>query len=255
MVQLSTLLGIAMIAVVQAAPNLSIRQNLPDPAGEKNIGNGAGIQFIGGQCNGAADCASGCCATLPRGGATIGVCSGVGAQTQAGKQGCGFEAGGAPAGNSANGNGNGANAGGNAGNGNGGGRGGGRGGHGNNGNANNGNANNGNANGNVNNGNANNGNANTGTGEPFPVVPIGAGSTPTVIPTNLKPDPAGEKNIGNGAGGQFITGQCLSDADCASNCCALVNNGVEVFGICSGPGANTQNGKQGCGFPVGGGQL
>jgi len=55
-----------------------------DPAGTKNVGNGQGIQFIGGQCTSSADCASGCCA-LP-----CGICSGVGAQFQAGKLGCGF---------------------------------------------------------------------------------------------------------------------------------------------------------------------
>jgi hypothetical protein len=55
-----------------------------DPAGAKNVGNGKGQQFIGGQCRSAADCASGCCA-LP-----CGICSGPGAQFQAGKKGCGF---------------------------------------------------------------------------------------------------------------------------------------------------------------------
>ena len=55
-------------------------------------------------------------------------------------------------------------------------------------------------------------------------------------------DPAGVKNIGNNAGTQFIGGQCLSNTDCASNCCAL------PCGICSGPGASFQAGKQGCGF-------
>jgi len=55
-------------------------------------------------------------------------------------------------------------------------------------------------------------------------------------------DPAGAKNVGNGQGKQFITGQCLSDADCASGCCA------NPTGICSGPGAATQQGKTGCGF-------
>jgi hypothetical protein len=57
-----------------------------DPAGVKNVGNGKGTQFIGGQCLSAADCASGCCAN------PSGICSGVGAQTQAGKTGCGFAA-------------------------------------------------------------------------------------------------------------------------------------------------------------------
>jgi len=58
-------------------------------------------------------------------------------------------------------------------------------------------------------------------------------------------DPNGAKNVGNGKGAQFITGQCLSDADCGSGCCA------KPTGICSGPGASTQQGKTGCGF-VGG---
>ena len=55
-------------------------------------------------------------------------------------------------------------------------------------------------------------------------------------------DPAGVKNVGNGVGTQFIGGQCLSTADCASGCCAGPS------GICSGPGASTQAGKTGCGF-------
>jgi hypothetical protein len=55
-------------------------------------------------------------------------------------------------------------------------------------------------------------------------------------------DPAGAKNVGNGHGQQFIGGQCLDTADCASGCCA------KPCGICSGPGAQFQAGKQGCGF-------
>ena len=55
-------------------------------------------------------------------------------------------------------------------------------------------------------------------------------------------DPSGQKNVGNGKGTQFIGGQCLATADCASGCCAGPS------GICSGPGASTQNGKTGCGF-------
>ncbi|KAJ7076194.1 hypothetical protein B0H15DRAFT_955873 [Mycena belliarum] len=55
-------------------------------------------------------------------------------------------------------------------------------------------------------------------------------------------DPAGVPNVGNGKGKQFIGGQCLSQADCASGCCAGPS------GICSGPGASTQAGKTGCGF-------
>jgi hypothetical protein len=209
------------MSAVQAAPNLSLRQNLPDPAGEKNVGNGAGVQFIGGQCLGAADCASGCCATLPQGGQTIGVCSGVGAQNQAGKQGCGFESSGSgnQGGNQNNNQGDntGDNETGNQGNGQGGSQGDG---------------------------------TNGGAGNQD-----GAQAGGTVKPSTLQPDPAGAKNVGNGQGRQFITGECTSDADCASGCCALVNTGAQRFGICSGPAANTQNGKQGCGFPAGGQRI
>ncbi|EGO53323.1 hypothetical protein NEUTE1DRAFT_73801, partial [Neurospora tetrasperma FGSC 2508] len=95
MVRFTTILSTLAVttASVQAFPGawlLQARQNIPDPAGEKNVGNGKGLQFIGGQCLSEADCGSQCCATLARGGDVIGVCSGLGAQFQAGKQGCGF---------------------------------------------------------------------------------------------------------------------------------------------------------------------
>ena len=140
-----------------------------DPAGAKNVGNGAGLQFIGGQCLNVKDCASGCCA-LP-----CGICSGPGAQFQAGKQGCGFNAGAAV------------------------------------------------------------------KPPPPPATPPPPTSGGSCVggPTF---DPAGAKNVGNGAGLQFIGGQCLNAKDCASACCAL------PCGICSGPGAQFQAGKQGCGF-------
>ncbi len=144
-----------------------------DQSGEKNVGNGAGQQFIGGQCLNAKDCASGCCA-LP-----CGICSGPGAQFQAGKQGCGF-----------------------------------------------------------------------GDGRAAPVVappannppPAPMGGAGNACVGGPKFDASGEKNVGNGAGQQFIGGQCLNAKDCASGCCAL------PCGICSGPGAQFQAGKQGCGF-------
>ncbi|KAF7562943.1 hypothetical protein G7046_g1178 [Stylonectria norvegica] len=63
-------------------------------------------------------------------------------------------------------------------------------------------------------------------------------------PFPLLTDPSGDKNVGNGVGGQFITGACLSDADCGSGCCAVFNGG----GICSGPAVSTAQGKEGCGF-------
>jgi hypothetical protein len=53
----------------------------------------------------------------------------------------------------------------------------------------------------------------------------------------------GAKNLlNNTLHDQFITAQCQSNADCASGCCAL------PCGICSGPDASFQAGKQGCGF-------
>ena len=59
------------------------------------------------------------------------------------------------------------------------------------------------------------------------------------------PNPAGARDVGNGQGLQFTTGGCVSNADCLEGCCA--NNG-QGTGICSGIGAEFQNGKQGCGF-------
>ncbi|KAI9899226.1 hypothetical protein N3K66_005687 [Trichothecium roseum] len=61
----------------------------------------------------------------------------------------------------------------------------------------------------------------------------------------LSPDPSGEDQVGNGEGLQFITGGCLSDADCASGCCAGLAGGDAV---CSGPAVSFAQGKQGCGF-------
>lgn len=55
-------------------------------------------------------------------------------------------------------------------------------------------------------------------------------------------DPAGDKYVGNGQGQQFVGGQCLNAADCASGCCA------GPLGICSAPDASTEAGKTGCGF-------
>ncbi|KAG4428925.1 hypothetical protein IFR05_015592 [Cadophora sp. M221] len=101
-----------------------------------------------------------------------------------------------------------------------------------------------------------------------PVLELGNSTTPTINATEPEPaptaavpvpvsapagtvggnvggpafDPAGVQNVGNGNGGQFIGGQCLSGADCASTCCAGPS------GICSGLGAQTQAGKTGCGF-------
>ena len=55
-------------------------------------------------------------------------------------------------------------------------------------------------------------------------------------------DPAGAPNVGNARGIQFIGGQCLSNADCASGCCA------GPCGICSAEAVQFAQGKTGCGF-------
>ncbi|TPX18273.1 uncharacterized protein E0L32_002782 [Thyridium curvatum] len=66
----------------------------------------------------------------------------------------------------------------------------------------------------------------------------------------LTPNASGARDVGNGAGKQFTTGGCVNDADCSEGCCAggaEDAQGGEV-GICSGIGAEFQNGKTGCGF-------
>ncbi|KAA8613757.1 hypothetical protein PtrSN002B_009902 [Pyrenophora tritici-repentis] len=62
----------------------------------------------------------------------------------------------------------------------------------------------------------------------------------------VTPNNAGAKNVGAGNGAQFITGGCVSDADCSSACCAQVES--SGAGVCSGVAAALQNGKTGCGF-------
>ena len=61
----------------------------------------------------------------------------------------------------------------------------------------------------------------------------------------MQPNEAGAADVGNGQGLQFTTGGCVADADCQEGCCADNGEGV---GVCSGIGAEFQNGKQGCGF-------
>ncbi|EFQ32058.1 biotrophy-associated secreted protein 2 [Colletotrichum graminicola] len=165
---------LSFAAALFAATALAIPSPLmPDPAGAKNVGNGRGAQFIGGACLNSKDCASACCATLNG----AGICSGLGAQMQAGKQGCGFGDGGAA-----------------------------------------------------------------------PAPPQGAGQAPPSMEaaaSNGSPAGSGapgSSNVGAGNGQQFITGQCLSDADCASGCCAGPK------GACAARAVAEENGKSGCGF-------
>ena len=60
----------------------------------------------------------------------------------------------------------------------------------------------------------------------------------------LKTNDAGARNVGLGNASQFITGGCVSNADCASACCADLSG----VGICSAEAAAFQAGKNGCGF-------
>lgn len=153
---------------------------LPDPSIANLKGNQNHGQFIGGECINTNDCAldTACCATL----GTIGVCSGLQADFQAGKTGCGFGDGTTAAPNAGvdNGSDNGSD-------------------------------------------NSNNGGSTTGT-----VV--------------VNPNTAGAANVGAGNGQQFITGQCLSDADCGSTCCA-------TDGKCAAPAVvNSEQDPRSCGF-------
>ncbi|KAG9781957.1 hypothetical protein ABEF93_006236 [Exophiala dermatitidis] len=73
----------------------------------------------------------------------------------------------------------------------------------------------------------------------------GTGGTATVTAAastaSINSDAPGAANVGTGSGKQFITGQCLSDADCASGCCGF-NSGKCAGAII----AQTRDG--GCGF-------
>ncbi|OTA97984.1 hypothetical protein M426DRAFT_153599 [Hypoxylon sp. CI-4A] len=75
------LFSLTVLAIPAPQPELN-----PDPAQNFRAGNGKGEQFIGGRCLSSADCGSGCCASLR----DLGICSGLGAQFQQGKKGCGF---------------------------------------------------------------------------------------------------------------------------------------------------------------------
>ncbi|KID99695.1 hypothetical protein MAJ_04161, partial [Metarhizium majus ARSEF 297] len=62
-------------------------------------------------------------------------------------------------------------------------------------------------------------------------------------------DPSELKNVGAGNGKQFITGKCLSNADCSTACCAEKNGA----GVCSAVAVANADGKTGCGFVGGNG--
>ncbi|KAI1738444.1 hypothetical protein F4680DRAFT_179891 [Xylaria scruposa] len=175
----STILALAMTVAAVPAPMPA----LPDPAGANNVGNGNHKQFIGGQCTSSLDCAldTACCATF----GSIGLCSGLQADFQAGKTGCGFGDGGntiTPAPDTPT--------------------------------------------------TTTPDNSNNGSG--------GSGSTTGTVTVDT--NAPGAANVGAGNGAQFITGQCISDADCASTCCAS-------DGKCAAPAVvNSPQDPRTCGF-------
>ncbi|KAI8947899.1 hypothetical protein F4801DRAFT_488697 [Xylaria longipes] len=184
MVRFSTSATILAFAItVSAIP--APMPALPDPAGANNVGNGNHQQFIGGQCTSSLDCAqdTACCATF----GSIGLCSGLQADFQAGKTGCGFgDSGNVAAPDTTTPD------------------------------------------------NSNSGN----TGDSSNSGDTG-GATGTVT---VDPSAAGAANVGAGNGAQFITGQCISDADCASTCCAS-------DGKCAAPAVvNSPQDSRTCGF-------
>ncbi|KAL2875875.1 hypothetical protein SGCOL_008870 [Colletotrichum sp. CLE4] len=262
----------SLAAALFAASALAIPSPLtPDPSGDKNVGNGNGVQFIGGACLNSKDCASTCCATLNG----AGICSGLGAQFQAGKTGCGFGDGGTAAGPAASQGAGQATPSMEAAAGSGGGAGSGTSSH-------------------VGAGNGQqfitgqclsdadcasgccngpkgacaaravateNGKAGcgfTGTGAGAATGSTGGGAAAeAAAPPQAAPSAGagagsaagagssgapGSQNVGKGNGQQFITGQCLSNADCASGCCAGPK------GVCSATAVANEGGKTGCGF-------
>lgn len=168
---------VLVFASVLALPNPLA---LPaDPAGDKNVGNGQGLQFITGACLSDADCASECCATLNG----SGVCSAKAAANEQGKQGCGF---------------------------------------------------------------GGNGEQETVVSTEPAVQATSSAGAQAPVNTGVNSDAPGAENVGKGNGQQFITGQCLSDADCASKCCA--GKAGSSNGACSAIAVANENGKTGCGF-------
>ncbi|KAI6263090.1 hypothetical protein MCOR19_000730 [Pyricularia oryzae] len=166
MVRLSTPALLAFVALAVATP----QPITPDPSGAKNVGNGAGKQFITGACRSTADCAQPACCAGIAGDSSIGICSGLAVGNAAGKTGCGFGDGGARAAP-----------------------------------------------------------APAAAAPPPVAAPVAApaagnmstGGAAAVASGTCPVDSAksGSQNVGKGNKSQFITGQCLSKADCASNCC------------------------------------
>lgn len=240
-----------MVAITNMIPSTSITLFFalqafalsPDPSGQGKIGNAAHQSTIGSQCTSSLDCGGNgniaCCAFLPQGATTIGICSGCGATTQSGKQGCGFGDQGkipadpqvCPASSFSTGASASAAAAAAA------------------------------------------PPAASGSGAPAAAASSSctkrrrsakheqrqASQQPPVTqpqPAQI-PDPGLAAGAGNGKNAQFITGQCLSAKDCGAQqtdlskvCCASVVDKAsgQTVGVCSGSAVGDAAPKQGCGF-------
>lgn len=201
----------------------------PDPSGQGKIGNAAHQSTVGSQCTSSLDCGANgntaCCAFLPQanGAATIGICSGCGATTQQGKQGCGFGDAGrnvladpqvCPASSFAN-------------------------------------------------GQAPAASPATGAtpsgAAAAPAVAASSSAAPSAgagAGQSKLPDPSLDAGKGNQQNKQFVTGACINAKDCGASqanladvCCASVTNASgQVVGVCSGSAVGNAAPKTGCGF-------
>lgn len=233
-----------VLFVVCALPCLALT---PDPSGQSKVGNGAHQSSIGSQCLSSLDCGANgniaCCAFLPQaGGPTIGICSGCGATTQAGKQGCGFgdqgtNVAGQPQVCPASSFAQGAAAGGAG--------------------------------------------AGAGAASPPSSAPAANASSSCITARSRRtakheqrlaaqqqspvlerqaaqlPDPTLDAGAGNGKNAQFITGRCVDANDCGASqsdltkvCCASVVDKAtgQTVGVCSGSAVGNAAPKLGCGF-------
>ncbi|KAI7775122.1 hypothetical protein LA080_007355 [Diaporthe eres] len=198
--------------VLQAQPS-----QIPDPTLAAGNGNGKNQQFITGQCTDSTDCGAQqsdltkvCCASVvdQASGKTVGTCSGSAVGNAAPKLGCGFGDGKANsgAGAAAATPAGGAQSGGAATNA---------------------------AAGSASSGAASGGNAGA--------AAASGGSCP---PTSTN-DSLGPGNVGV-PGKQFVTGQCTSDGNCASNCCVLGGGSDKSIAVCRNEPALKPTEK--CGF-------
>lgn len=203
--------------VLQAQPS-----QIPDPTLAAGNGNGKNAQFITGQCTDSTDCGAQqsdltkvCCASVvdQASGKTVGTCSGSAVGNAAPKLGCGFGDGkansGAGAAQAAP-----AAAGGAA-------------------TAASGGAGGAQASG------AASSNAAASSGS------AGAAASGGKCPPTSTNDSLGPGNVGV-AGKQFVTGQCTSDGNCASNCCVLGGGSDKSIAVCRNEPALKPTEK--CGF-------